>query len=243
MLHHVLLQVGAAATDSVTKPATGIVDQTKQVATQPTTIEFHLFDMLMKGGWVMIPIAILLVVAVYFAIERLVVIGRSSKSSGNFMAGIRDNVLHGNVDAARNLCRATNSPVARVVEKGVSRIGKPMRDVEVAMELAGDHEISRLEKNMHFISLTSRIAPMLGFIGTIGGVIKIFWEISNSGDISIKAISGGLYEKMVTSMAGLFVGVIAFIAYHLLNNWIDRTAQRIDQGKQDFLDLLSEPSK
>lgn len=240
MLNHILLQIQSSAdsaANTVTTPA--------PVAAAPGTAEVAItpMELVMKGGWIMIPLLLLLLLAVYFAIERLIVISKAGKLDRHFMHNIKDYLLSGKIDSARELCRATNTPVSRTIEKGISRLGKPGREITDAMETHGRTEIARVEKNLHFLSMTARIAPMLGFIGTIAGVVTIFYDISLSGDISIKSISGGLYQKMVSSGAGLVIGVIAFIFYHFLNTMVDNIAKKIERSSLEFLDVINEPSK
>ncbi len=243
MFNHILLQIQPTA-DSVSNvannaavvPAAPPVAGVAEVAITP-------MELVMKGGWIMIPLLILLLLAVYFAIERMIVISKAGKLDRHFMHNIKDYLLSGKIDSARELCRATNSPVSRTIEKGISRLGKPTREITEAMEAHGRLEISRVEKNLHILSMTARIAPMLGFIGTIAGVVTIFYDISLSGDISIKSISGGLYQKMVSSGAGLVVGVIAFMFYHFLNTTVNGIANKIERTSLEFLDVINEPGK
>ncbi|HEU4717280.1 MAG TPA: MotA/TolQ/ExbB proton channel family protein, partial [Bacteroidia bacterium] len=171
----------------------------------------------------------------------LIVVSKSLGNDKSFMPNIRDYLMSGKIDSARELCRAKDTPIAHVIEKGISRLGKPTREVSEAMESAGQQEIARVEKNLHFLSLVSRIAPMIGFIGTIIGVITIFHKIGLSGDISIKGISNGLYIKMFSSAAGLLVGVIAFLFYHVLNAMVDNLAKKIEHSSSAFLDVINEP--
>lgn len=218
-------------------------------ATATTTVtpappsELSPWEFVVKGGVIMIPLAFLLLLTIYFAIERLIIISKAAKSDSSFMPNIRDMLLSGRIESANELCKVKNTPEARVIARGLSRLGKPSREIEVAMEATGRQEIAHAEKHLHYLSLIARVAPMLGFIGTIIGVVRIFYDISKSGDISIETISGGLYEKMVASGAGLFVGIIAFICYHLLNSMIDKMANRIERSSLSFLDLMHEPSK
>lgn len=191
----------------------------------------------------MIPLALLLIITIYFAIERLIIISKAAKTDRTFMPNIRDMLLSGRIESANELCKVKNTPEARVIARGLSRLGKPSREIEVAMEATGRQEIAFAEKHLHYLSLIARVAPMLGFIGTIIGVVRIFYDISKSGDISIETISGGLYEKMVASGAGLFVGIIAFICYHMLNSMIDKMVHRIERSSLAFLDLMHEPAK
>jgi|ERR1043166_241716 biopolymer transport protein ExbB len=203
-----------------------------------TAQSLSLLDLVIKGGVIMIPIGLLSLLSIYFIIERFVFIRNASKTDPNFLHNIKDLLGKGDVKATRAFCQRVNNPTARVIEKGVVRIGKPIKDIESGMESMAAIELTRLEKNMTVLGLTAGIAPMLGFIGTISGIIKIFYNISVSDNISIGIIAGGLYEKMITSGAGLVVGVIAYSGYHLLNSMIDRFNHRMEQTAIDFIDIL-----
>lgn len=241
MLNNILLQITASA-DSATNAVNNAVT-TAAPAPPSAQVTLTPMELMMKGGWVMIPLFILLLVAIYFGIERLIVISKASKLDSNFMKNVRDYLLSGKIDSARELCRSTNTPVSRTIEKGISRLGKPTREITEAMETHGRAEMANVEKRLHLLSMTARIAPMLGFIGTIAGVVTIFYDISLSGDISIKSISGGLYQKMVSSGAGLIIGVVAFIFFHFLNTMADNVAKKIERSCMEFLDTINEPSK
>lgn len=190
----------------------------------------------------MIPLGILSLLAVFFAVERFFVIRSASRINQNFMSNIRDYLLNGKMDAAISLCRNTNTPISRLLLKGIKRIGKPIKEVESAVESEGKLEIYKLEKNMTILGIIAGIAPMLGFVGTIVGVIKIFYDISVETNISIDVIAGGLYIKMITSAAGLLIGIFAFICFNLLNSMIDRVAYMLEQNAVDFIDLIQEPT-
>ncbi|MCS6934146.1 MAG: MotA/TolQ/ExbB proton channel family protein [Chitinophagales bacterium] len=209
----------------------------------PTEQSLSLFELLMKGGWVMIPIAILSVIAVYLIAERYLVISRASKVDSSFMNNIRTMLLDGKTEAALSLCRSTNTPIARLLEKGIKRLGKPIKEIESAVENTGKLEIYKLEKNLAYLGIIAGIAPMMGFIGTISGVINIFYKISISSDFGIQQISDGLYEKMITSAAGLLVGIIAHVGFHYLNSMIDRVSFQLESTTVDFIDLIQEPAK
>lgn len=240
MLNNILLQITASA-DSVTNAVNNAVTT---AATAPEAqVVLSPGELILKGGWVMVPLAILLLLCLYFGIERLVVISKASKLDPNFMKNVRDYILNGKIDSARELCRATNSPISRTIEKGISRLGKPTRDISEAMEIHGKYEIAKAEKRLHLLSMTARIAPMLGFIGTIIGVVTIFRDIALSGDISIKVVTAGLYQKMVSSGAGLIVGVIAFTFYHFLNTMVDGVSKKLERSIMEFLDTINEPEK
>jgi biopolymer transport protein ExbB len=187
-----------------------------------------LLDLVMKGGWVMVPILILFALTLYLITERWLTIRRASTVDPNFMQNIREFLLAGKMDSALSMCKATNSPIARLLEKGLKRLGKPIKEIESAVEATGRLEIYKLERNMSYLGIIAGIAPMLGFVGTISGVIKIFYNISLSNDFSIGQIADGLYEKMITSAAGLIVGIIAHIGFNLLNSSIDRVSYQVE---------------
>lgn len=197
-----------------------------------------LFDLIIKGGIIMIPIVLLSILSIYFIIERFIYIQASFKLESNFMNNIKDLLGKGDIKAAKAYCQRINTPISRVIEKGVTRIGKPIKDIESAMESAAGLEMDKVEKNLSFLGLTAGIAPMLGFIGTIAGIIKIFYDIAQSNNISIDVIAGGLYVKMITSGAGLIVGVLAYTGYHLLNSRIDRFNHKMQATAVDFIDVL-----
>jgi biopolymer transport protein ExbB len=205
-------------------------------------VSISLLDMASKGGPILIPIAILSILAVYIFFERLFVIQKASKLDANFMNQIKQYVNAGNIDAARNLCRSTNNPSARMIEKGLMRLGKPVREIEAAIENTGKLEVFKLEKNLGFLGTIAGIAPMFGFLGTIFGVIKIFYQISLQNSLEIDTISGGLYVKMISSGTGLLVGMIAYAGYHYLVQLIDRVINKMEINAVDFIDLLEEPA-
>jgi len=222
-----------------------IVVDSSSVATSvaQTQQSLSLLDLIMKGGWVMIPIGILSVIAVFLMVERFITISRASRVDSGFMANIKAMLVDGKVDAALSLCRSTNTPIARLLEKGVKRLGKPIKEIESAVENTGKLEIYKLEKNLSYLGIIAGIAPMFGFVGTISGVIKIFYNISLADNISIGLIAGGLYEKMITSAAGLIVGIIAHIGFHYLNSMIDRVSFQLESTTVEFIDLIQEPTK
>ena len=191
----------------------------------------NLFELIIKGGVIMIPIGFLSLLSIYFIIERWVFINQAFKIEANFMANLNDLLGKGDIKAAKAYCQRLNTPISRVIEKGVNRI-------ESAMESVAGVESDKLEKNLGFLGLTAGIAPMLGFIGTISGIIKIFYNISVSDNISIGIIAGGLYEKMITSGAGLIVGVLAYAGYHILNTRIDRFNHKMQITAIEFIDIL-----
>lgn len=191
----------------------------------------------------MIPIGLLSLITIFIFVERFLVLNRAGKSPDNLLNNVRDQIQNGNVNGALVLCKSNNTPDARMLEKGISRIGLQVEEIEKAMEGVGKKELSRIEKNVGILAVIAGISPMFGFVGTITGVIKIFYNISLQDNISIGAISGGLYEKMITSAAGLIVGILSFLLYHYLNYQVDRIAKRMEATGLDFIDMLHEPSK
>jgi len=220
------------------------VDTAATQATQEVVIEkFTLWELILKGGPIMIPIGILAVIAIYFFFERLFVIRKAASIDNNFMNKIRDLVLAGSIEGAKSMCMALDSPIARMIGKGISRLGKPVKDIEAAIENAGRLEVYKLERNIGVISTIAGLAPMFGFLGTIFGVIKIFYEIHLQNSLEIGTISGGLYVKMVSSAAGLLIGIIAYAGYQFLVQRLDRVVNKMEINAMDFIDLLEEPVK
>lgn len=245
MLHSILLQIPTGGTGAAQTVA-DTLHQAAGVAQEaaPTQASISLIEFIEKGGVIMYPIGLLLFLAVYVLIERIIALSKASKHDKNFMLTIKDFISSGNIDAAKTLCKSNSSPQATVVAKGLSRLGKPVVEIREAMEGAGRLEVHKLERNMILLNIVGRIAPMFGFVGTIIGVVKIFYNIAQGdGVIQIKSISGGLYEKMITSAGGLVVGVIAFASYHILNIVVEKIINRIESTSVDFLDIINEPSK
>lgn len=205
--------------------------------------ELHFGDLLVKGGWVMVPICFLAVLGLVIFFERYFTIRKASKDESQLMVQVRESIHSGNLQSAIAVCRNSNSPLGRMLQKGLLRIGRPIKDIEGAIENVGKLEVSKLEKNISILGIIAGIAPMFGFLGTIAGVIKIFYDISVTDNFGISTISGGLYVKMVTSAAGLFVGIIAYVCYHVLNIMVDRVILKLETDSIEFIDLLEEPSK
>ena len=194
------------------------------------------------GLIIMVCLLIMSVIAVAIFASRYMTIQKASQIDEGFMNNIRAHVQNGNIGAARALCQSTDSPVARMVEKGLMRIGKPLDDIEHAIENVGRLEIYKLEKNTNVLSIIAGVAPMFGFLGTIAGMITTFKDLSTATNLSISTISGGIYIKMFTSAGGLIVGIFAFVAYSYLNSMIDRIVNRMETSTFEFVDLLQEPS-
>ena len=191
----------------------------------------------------MIPIALLFVAALYLILERLFIIRAQTRVDDGFIDNVKDMVLQGNIKSAESFCRNQKTSVGRVFEKAVGRIGSPIREIESTIETIGQIEIGRLERNMGYLGIIAGIAPMLGFIGTISGIIRIFYDISLSDNISVGIIAGGLYEKMITSGSGLIVGVIAYTGYHLLNMMVEKFTLRLEMNAFEFLEVLQKPTE
>jgi biopolymer transport protein ExbB len=238
MLNFILQTNAAVAQMTADTLATGI--PTGEVVTET---RISLIDMIWKGGPVMVPIAILLVLAIYICIERLLVIGKAAKRQENLLPSLKEMIHSGNIQNAIAMCRNLNTPEATMLAQGVTRIGQPVDEIRAAMDKSGSNELGKLEKNMNVLNIIGRVAPMIGFIGTIIGVIVIFYDISLAKTVEIDIISKGLYQKMVNSAGGLVVGVLAFIFYHWLNARIDKLAHRMEDAQIRFLDMLNEPSK
>ncbi|MFC1222812.1 MULTISPECIES: MotA/TolQ/ExbB proton channel family protein [Pedobacter] len=213
-----------------------------QTLTQPQQ-ELHFIDLLFKGGWVMIPLAFLAFLALIIFVERYLTIKKATKDEANLMAQTRSYIQSGNLDGAMSLLRNNNSPLSRMLQKGLKRIGRPIKDIEGAIENVGKLEVSKLEKNISILGIVAGIAPMLGFVGTIVGVITIFHQVSIKGAIEIGTISGGLYTKMITSATGLIIGIIAYVLYHILNIMVEKIILKMETDAIDFIDLLEEPGK
>jgi biopolymer transport protein ExbB len=213
------------------------------IQTMPTSEELRFIELLFKGGWVMLPLAILAFIGLVIFVERYLTIRKASKDEMNLMMQVKQSIKSAKLDSALAICRNSNTPLGRMLEKGLLRIGRPIKDIEGAIENVGKLEVSKLEKNISILGIIAGIAPMLGFVGTIIGVITIFHEVSVKGIIEIGTISGGLYIKMITSATGLIIGIIAYVLYHILNIMVDRIILKMETDAIEFIDLLEEPGK
>ena len=204
-----------------------------------------LWELAKAGGpYIMIPLLLLSFLALYIFIERMIVINRASKEDKSFMDRIRDYILEGKIESATKLCQQTDTPSARMIEKGISRLGKPMNDVLVAIENVGNLETNKLEKGFTMLATISGGAPMIGFLGTVTGMIRAFMDMANAGNsVDITVLAGGIYEAMVTTVAGLVVGIIAYFAYNYLVSKLDDVVQKMELKSIEFMDLLNEPLK
>lgn len=203
----------------------------------------NLFDLLYNGGVIMIPLGLLFILAVFFFFERWIAIRKASRIDANFMNIIRDNVVSGNITAARALAKNTDNPVARMIDKGLQRIGKPIDAIEKSMENIGKLEIYDMEKNLSVLSLVYGIAPMFGFLGTIFGMLQLFYNINATGEFTPAAIAGGIYTKMTTSATGLIIGLLGYVGYNFLNSQISKTINKMEAASAEFIDILQEPTR
>jgi biopolymer transport protein ExbB len=210
----------------------------------PSQMTMSVYDMAIKGGWIMIVLAVLSIIAVYIFLERYIVIRKASREERNFMNNIRDFMHNGRLDSALALCRNNDSPIARMIEKGLLRIGRPLSDINAAIENVGKLEVSRLEKNIAVLATVSGVAPMLGFLGTVTGMIIAFYDMSMAGNnLDIQVLSSGIYQAMVTTVGGLIVGIIAYIMYNALVARIEKLVFILEARSTEFMDLLHEPVK
>jgi biopolymer transport protein ExbB len=202
-----------------------------------------LWDVLIKGGVLMIPLAILFAAAVFFFIERLIAIRKAGRIEDNFMSIIRDHIITGNVAAARSLSKNTMHPVARIIDKGIQRIGKPIDAIEKSMDNVGVLEMYKMEKNLSIISIIARIAPLFGFLGTIIGMLQLFKGIAASSEYTANTIADGIYVKMITSATGLIIGILAYIGHSYLIAQINKVENKMEIASADFVDILQEPTR
>lgn len=217
------------ATDSLTMQETG---------------KESFIDLAVKGGWVMVPIILLSFVAVYIFFERWFAIKNAANIDQNFMNRIKDYIIDDKVDAAKTLCQSTDNPVAAMIEKGISRIGRPLNDVNAAIENVGKLEVYKLERGLPTLASVAGGAPMIGFLGTVIGMVQAFHQMSTAGNnINVGELSGGIYTALITTVAGLIVGIIAFFAYNVLVARVDKVINTMEASSTEFIDLLNEPAK
>ncbi len=227
----------------------GIILQVQSAASQVLVtgnekeITLPIIDLVMRGGWIMAILGLLSVITVYIFIERFFVISKASKEDKNFMNNIRKFIKDGKLDSAKALCVSNNSPIGRMIDKGLSRIGKPLNDINAAIENVGKLEISRLEKNVAGLATIAGAAPMLGFLGTVIGMIRAFYDMSMAGNnINIELLSQGIYQAMITTVGGLVVGITAYIFYNLLVAKIEKVVYKLEIIASEFMDVLHEPA-
>ena len=202
-----------------------------------------LWEIIVLGGWIMIPLAIMLLTAVWVFAERSIAIRNAARIDSNFMNIVRDHIVSGNIAAARSFAKNTNNPVARIIDKGIQRIGKPIDSIEKSMSNVGTLEMYKLEKNLGILSVVAKAAPIFGFVGTLIGLMQLFSGINSSNEFEVGVIAGGIYTKLVTSITGLVIGLGGFLAYSYLNTQIDKAANKMEAASADFLDVLQEPTR
>lgn len=215
----------------------------KAAGTVVTAEKISLWSLLEKGGWIMYPLYLLLVAAIFVFTERWIAIRKAGRIDANFMGIIRDHILTGNVQAARSVTKNTDNPVARMIDKGIQRIGKPIDIIEKSMENVGRLEMYSMERNLSILSLIAGIAPMFGFLGTIIGMVQLFYGIASTGEYTLNTIAGGIYTKMITSATGLIIGLIDYVGHNFLSVQIDKTANKMEAASADFMDVLQEPTR
>ena len=233
-----LAQVAPALTDSIAG-ANPVLTQVN------ASDEMNLWSMAVKGGWIMVVLGLMSGLCFYILFERNYVIRKAGKEDPQFMDKIKDYILGGELKAAIAYCRSVDTPSARMIEKGISRLGRPVNDVQAAIENVGNFEVAKLEKGMTIMATISGGAPMLGFLGTVTGMVRAFYEMANagSGNIDITLLSGGIYEAMITTVGGLIVGIIAMFAYNYLVMLVDRVVNKMEARTMEFMDLLNEPAQ
>lgn len=211
---------------------------------EATEISLNFIDLAFKGGWIMVPIIVLSAIAMYIFFERFYAIRKASKVDSNFMNRIRDYIHEGKMDSALALCESNDTPVSKMISKGIKRIGRPLNDVNAAIENIGNLEVSKLEKNLPTLATVAGAAPMIGFLGTVMGMIQAFYDMSAAGNnIDVSLLSHGIYTAMVTTVAGLIVGIIAYFAYNILVAKVEKVVFTMEATTTEFMDLLNEPIK
>ena len=224
----------AAAGSQAVDAATAAAEQVQQLT---------LWELCLEGGYIMIPLALLSIICIYIFVERAIVINRAAREDRTFMHRIKDYIHDEELESALNLCRTTDTPYSRLIAKGISRIGRPMNDVLVAIENTGNIEVSRLAKGLPWLATTAAGAPMLGFLGTVIGMVQAFFNLASAGSAAnISVLAGGIYEALVTTVAGLIVGIIALFAYNYLVARIDAVMRQLETKTMEFMDLLNEPA-
>ena len=209
----------------------------------PTEIKLSILDLAMKGGWIMAVLAILSIIAVYIFVERYIVVKRATRIDKSFMDRIREYMKDGKIENAKALCQGSDSPIARMVEKGLTRLGRPLSDINTAIENEGNLEVAKLEKGVTLLSMIASASPMIGFLGTVTGMIRAFYNMSMAGNnLDIEVLSSGIYEAMVTTVGGLIVGIIAYIFYTIIVAKIQNVVNLLEAKTTEFMDVLNEPA-
>ena len=215
-------------------------------AQESEEVKQNIFDLIMKGGTMGVIIVgvllVLSVVATYIFIERMLTIKKASKVDQNFMNNIKASVMAGNIEGAKALCQANDSPMSRMILKGLMRIGKPLRDIDAAIENVGNLELYKLEKNLSTLASIAGAAPMIGFFGTVTGMIMAFYTMATEQNVTPDVLAGGIYQALITTAVGLAIGIFAFIGYNYLVSLVDKVVFKMEQTSVEFMDLLQEPT-
>ncbi len=231
MLSNIFLQISQSATEVVSEAV-------------QTEAELNIFDLAVKGGWIMIVLAILMIVAIYLFVERFLALRKALKEDTNFMDNVRNCIHSGDLEGAKNLTRNNNTPIGRMIDKGLSRLGRPLNDINQAIENVGKLEVAQLESGVSMVGTIAALGPSLGFLGTVTGMVKAFFDMSTAGNnIDIQLLSGGIYEAMVTTVGGLIVGIVANFLYSILVGQINKVIFMLEARTMEFMDLLHEPAK
>ncbi len=220
-----------------------VTNQLDTMAADPEGISTKFIDMAIKGGWIMIPIVLLSFIGIYIFFDRYFAIKKAGKMDVSLLEKVKIYITSGNIDSALALCRNNDNPAARMIEKGISRIGRPLTDINAAIENVGNLEISKLEKGLPVLASVAGGAPMIGFLGTVMGMIQAFYDMSNAGNnINVTLLSAGIYQAMVTTVAGLIVGIIAYFAYNILVSNVEKVVFKMEAATSEFMDILNEPA-
>lgn len=242
-----LQQAADSAVQIVTDSAAALAAAAAPVAeaAEPIVKELSAWELIKAGGWwIMVPLALLAIVSIYIFFERLFAINQANRQDSSFMDRIKEYIHRGEVDQALSLCRDTNTPYSRMIEKGVTRIGRPMNDVLVAIENVGNMEVAKLEKGFNWLATTAAGAPMIGFLGTVIGMVQAFFQLASAGNNSnVTILASGIYQALVTTVAGLIVGIIALFAYNFLTSRVNKVMNKLEGKTMEFMDLLNEPAK
>jgi len=211
-------------------------------AAQAAVEQKSMLELLMAGGPIMVPIAILFVLAIYVFVERFITVRKAMQNENNFLPALKDLIQNNNIAAAKMMCEKSNTPISRVILKGLTRVGRPLKDIEASMENTGKIEVARLEKRLPVLAIVAGAAPMFGFLGTVIGMMIAFNDIAAAGNVEIAGIAKGINVKMVTSAGGLVVGIIAFFGYNILNIMVQKVVTQLETASLDFIEVLEEPA-
>ncbi len=231
MLANILLQIQQAGTEVATEAA-------------ETTAKLNIFSLAVKGGWIMIVLAIVSIVAIYIFVERFLALKKALKEDKNFMDNVKDCIHKGDLEGAKRLTNNNDTPIGRMIAKGLSRLGRPLNDINQAIENVGKLEVARLENGVSMVGTIAALGPSVGFLGTVTGMVKAFFDMSTAGNnIDIQLLSSGIYEAMVTTVGGLIVGIIANFLYSILVGQINKIVFMLEARTMEFMDLLHEPAQ